>query len=307
MAKTKRPGSQLYTPELEIVDKSLGSLRYLEHGWPSNLCRWHSHEEYELHLIVQTHGKVFIGDYIGTFTPASLYLVGPFVPHNWVSNADQPAVKLRDMLVQFRHDSLVDASIHYPELQELEPLLDEAVFGIEFVGFDAEYARDRLASIRDNRGMRNLLTFFEFMLELAAWPKRRSLAARPSLQTETAHSSRISHVVDYVLNNYSESLSQNYAAEIAQMHPSAFSRFFQRSTGNRFTEFITQIRIGHACELLMQTDQRIADIAEDVGFNSVANFNRHFQRVKGMQPREYRLQARGSLAERQLRGEPAAA
>jgi hypothetical protein len=44
------------TPEFEIVEK-LESIRYLEHGWPTDLCRWHLHEEYELHLILNTSGK----------------------------------------------------------------------------------------------------------------------------------------------------------------------------------------------------------------------------------------------------------
>ena len=68
------------TPELEhdfVRDPNLGYepegsygyVRCLEHGFPNPLVRWHYHEEYELHLIVQTHGKVFVGDYIGQFEP----------------------------------------------------------------------------------------------------------------------------------------------------------------------------------------------------------------------------------------------
>ena len=64
-------------PEIEFVDRSTRSIRYLEHGWPTDLCRWHSHEEYELHFIVETRGKAFVGDYIGDFGPGALYLTGP--------------------------------------------------------------------------------------------------------------------------------------------------------------------------------------------------------------------------------------
>ena len=71
-------------PEFEIVDKG-ETIRYLEHGWPTPLCRWHAHEEYELHLVLRTSGKVFVGDYVGQFTPGSLFLTGPNLPHNWVT------------------------------------------------------------------------------------------------------------------------------------------------------------------------------------------------------------------------------
>ena len=65
------------TPQFEFVDRAGESIRYLEHGWPTDLCRWHSHPEYELHLILETQGKVFVGDYIGEFVPGTLFLIGP--------------------------------------------------------------------------------------------------------------------------------------------------------------------------------------------------------------------------------------
>ena len=62
-------------PEFEYVDSASETIRYLEHGWPTELCRWHSHEVYELHLIVATRGKAFVGDYIGEFKPARFFLL----------------------------------------------------------------------------------------------------------------------------------------------------------------------------------------------------------------------------------------
>ena len=94
-------------PEIEKVDRSTRSIRYLQHGWPSDLCRWHAHEEYELHLVVETRGKVFVGDYIGDFKAGDLFMTGPNLPHNWIT--DQvwaETVEIRDMLIQFSHESV---------------------------------------------------------------------------------------------------------------------------------------------------------------------------------------------------------
>lgn len=87
-----------------------GSLRYLEHGIPTPLVRWHQHEECELHLIVETRGKLFVGDYIGHFEPGNLVLTGPRLPHNWISS-DGPdeVVHLRDMVLQFSETPLRQA------------------------------------------------------------------------------------------------------------------------------------------------------------------------------------------------------
>ncbi|MBF2735980.1 MAG: helix-turn-helix domain-containing protein [Betaproteobacteria bacterium AqS2] len=285
-------------PELEIVDKSLGSVRYLEHGWPTELCRWHAHEEYELHLMLATHGKAFIGDFIGEFGPGSLYLVGPRLPHNWVTSTGKQ-VAVRDMLCQFHHDAWAAAAAAYPELRELGGLLADAAKGVEFVGYPAAQAKARLRQLRDAEGLKRLLLLLELLAELAAWPRRCVLSV---LEPAVAASGQeeFSHVIEHIMRNYTGELSMGTVAEIAGLGPSAFSRRFQRVTGNRFSDFVARVRVGHACALLMESDAKVADIAPRVGFNNLANFNRQFLHHKGVAPSEYRLLARARLAERQL-------
>ena len=72
------------------------------------------------------------------------------------------------------------------------------------------------------------------------------------------------------------------------MSESRFSRFFHRATGNTYTDFVNQVRINRACQLLMSSDRYIASISYEVGFNSVANFNRRFLEIKGVTPSEFR-------------------
>jgi AraC-like DNA-binding protein len=74
------------------------------------------------------------------------------------------------------------------------------------------------------------------------------------------------------------------------MTESRFSRFFRRATGNTFTDFVNHVRINRACQFLMESDRQITNIAYDVGFNNIANFNRRFLDIKGMTPREFRRQ-----------------
>ena len=54
------------------------------------------------------------------------------------------------------------------------------------------------------------------------------------------------------------------------------------------TEYVTQLRIGNACALLINTDHAISLIADEVGYENLANFNRHFKRIKGQTPRSFR-------------------
>ncbi len=276
-------------PEFEIVD-TVQTIRYLEHGWPSSLCRWHLHEEYELHLILNTSGKVFVGDYVGRFTPGSLFLTGPSLPHNWVTEkSETETVLLRDMLIQFNHDTIVQAWSAFPELKELNYLLESSRSGIEFKGYDPELAKSYLASIRDSSGMVRLMHFLHFMQELNKWPQKASLSLtqlKPALSLDDQN--LVHEIVQYVTENYQNQIALPDVAAIAHMSESAFSRYFMKTTGNRFSDFVARIRIGRACTLLCETDDNISTIAFSSGFNNIANFNRQFIKLKGMTPRQYR-------------------
>ena len=276
---------------------SYGYVRCLEHGFPNPLVRWHYHEEYELHLIVRTRGKVFVGDYIGHFEPGHLVLTGPRLPHNWIStDVAAEGVAVRDRVLQFSDAPLRDAAELIPELAEALPLLERARHGIEFFGL-SERARERFESIKRARGLPRFAEFIEFLGELAASADYRLLST-VQLQSfdDDAGLARISGIVDYLSEHYRESFSMAELCQRVDMTESSFSRYFRRATGNSFTDFVNRLRINKACQLLMDTDRRVTDISYEVGFNNVANFNRRFLEIKGVTPSEFRRQADSRFA-----------
>ncbi|MGR3468975.1 MAG: helix-turn-helix domain-containing protein [Shimia sp.] len=285
-------------PEFEFVDQVSQSVRYLEHGWPTDLCRWHAHEVYELHLITATTGRAFVGEHIGAFTPGALYLVGPNLPHNWVTDDIGPdqAVPLRDMLVQFSAQSMAAMTAAFPEMREFDDLLQRASGGVEFVGFDLSRAQTHLAAIRDASGAERILRFLTLLHAVNAHPEQRVLSGQAVAFPSFADTGRgIAEVVDHITQNFAEDITLDEAAAMAALSASAFSRRFQRQTGTKFTEFVTKVRVGHACAMLQATDAKVATICHEVGFRNLANFNRHFLKVKGMTPSAYRDLIRAEL------------
>ncbi|MEO1138424.1 MAG: AraC family transcriptional regulator [Pseudomonadota bacterium] len=289
----------LLTPEFEFVDRTTESIRYLEHGWPTDLCRWHSHEEYELHLIVETRGKAFVGDYIGSFAPGALFLTGPNLPHNWITDriGECAPVALRDMLVQFNQENIDRLKNAFPEFRALDEMLRNSFGGIEFLNFDLSVARMHFAAIRDAHGADRIVKFLDFLLAVNMHPEQKRLSGHkavfPDIQAKT---SGIADVVDHITTNFAEDISLKDAACLAHMSPTAFSRNFPKLTGCRFSEFVTKVRIGQACSMLQGTDEKIATICHEVGFRNLANFNRHFLKVKDMTPSAYRTLTRSELA-----------
>ncbi|MDE0784525.1 MAG: AraC family transcriptional regulator [Planktomarina sp.] len=287
----------IIVPKLEVVDRTIRSIRYLEHGWPSELCRWHSHEEYELHLIVESRGKAFVGDYIGEFESGFLYLTGPNLPHNWITDDDKSiTLSLRDMLVQFSHESVEKLASGFPEFAEVSKMLMMAKSGVLFEGFNATFARGHMESIRDHQGPERILAFIRFLVRLNEHAEKRILSVAKLVQPAGGSKhAPIGLVVDYITTNFKEEFSLTQAAQMANLTEATFSRNFITVTGHRFVEFLTRVRIGKACGLLYSTDNMIMSICFQAGFNNIANFNRHFLKIKGMTPTAYRETARQDL------------
>ncbi|MEY3549781.1 MAG: HTH-type transcriptional regulator YesS [Pseudomonadota bacterium] len=281
------------SPELGYeAPNEVGFVRCLAHGFPTPLARWHCHDEYELHLITATSGKVFVGDWIGPFQPGQLVLTGPRLPHNWVT-MDMPegGVAERDLAIQFAHPPLLLASQTIPELKEVMPLLARARHGIEFFGM-SDLALSHWHKVKSHHGMRRFTAFCEFLCDLAACNDYRLLSSAP-LQSDDDDASL--DVINRVVNRITDQLADNHsatalAAELG-MSESRFSRFFRKATGNTFTDFVNRVRISRACQLLMDTEQPISHICYEVGFNSAANFNRRFLEIKGMTPSDFRRQS----------------
>ncbi len=288
------PASSLNDLEYEITDRSTEAIRYLEHGFPCDLVRWHHHEECELHLIVETQGKVFVGDYIGTFEPGQLILTGPHVPHNWISHMEgsQPC-ELRDMAIHFQQSVIKQVSNLMPELRNLEPLFERARSGIAFLDIPLSESKQEFTAIRDSQGVERVANFFKLINRLAKCSDYQLLSTvqmQSSADEQTLE--RINVVVDYVMDNFEQSITVLDVAQLVNMSETHFSRFFRKATGLRFVAFLNRIRIQRACELLSYSDEQITAISYTVGYNTLANFNRQFQELKGATPREYRSASR---------------
>jgi len=287
-------------PQFEVVDRSNRSIRYLEHGWPTDLCRWHAHEEYELHLIVETRGKAFVGNFIGNFEPGSLFLTGPNLPHNWVTDSvSTEKIEIRDMLVQFSQESFEKLAEGFPEFGGIRKMLDLAASGILFKGFNPTFARGHMEAIRDNTGPERILAFIRFLVRLNEHAEKVTLSETKLVNADgNSKYARIGNIIDHILENFDVDLNAVDAAEMAGMSLTTFGRNFSSVTGHSFVEFVNRVRIGQACGMLYASDDQVTSICFDVGFKNVANFNRHFLKIKGMTPSVYRETARKQLSDK---------
>lgn len=93
----------------------------------------------------------------------------------------------------------------------------------------------------------------------------------------------------YILENYEKQISLHNLAEHLSINPNYLSELFKKYSGMNFLAYLTQIRMLNAKTLLANTDKKIYEIGEEVGYQETVSFTRAFIRYEGISPRQYRV------------------
>jgi len=156
-----------------------------------------------------------------------------------------------------------------------------------------------MEAIRDNIGPERILAFIRFLVRLNEHAEKVTLSETKLVNVDgNSKYARIGNIIDHILENFDVDLNAVDAADMAGMSLTTFGRNFSSVTGHSFVEFVNRVRIGQACGMLYASDDQVTSICFDVGFKNVANFNRHFLKIKGMTPSIYRETARKQLSDK---------
>ncbi len=254
---------------------------------------WHYHPEYEIMFMVGSRGKRFIGDNISYYNEGDLFVIGPNLPHTWYS---PPGVLGKRqfheaILIQFRENFAGLNVKEVPELMAVQQLFNEAARGLQIRGETRRKVIPKILAMEKSDGLERLINLLSILGILARAGKQDK---QPLSSIEFTHplqpkeQSRIDKVCTFINENYKKPLRLKDVASIANMSTTAFSRFFKKSTGKTFINYVNELRIGWACKLLIETEMTVAEIAYEVGFNNLSNFNRRFFERHRMSPRRYR-------------------
>lgn len=289
-------------PDLELVHIRKGeSFAAWKHGYPFRTVRWHYHPEYEIHLVVDTSGKFYMGDFIGDFGPGQLIMTGPNLPQNWISDVeDNEIVPVRSLIIQFTDSFIEDACAAMPEMQAIRPLLDRCHRGLLFDDATSRTLRPLMEQLIEARGLQRLSLFWQILDILAAAPEPEVLASLSyELDVSDIESCGVNRAIAYLREHLTEPVDESELADLVGQSTSAFSRAFKRHTGTTLVRYKNQLRIDLACRLLLDSEEiKVAEICYEVGFSNLSNFNRHFLKFKGMSPSQFRttFAANGALA-----------
>ncbi len=258
---------------------------------------WHYHPEFELTLTVGSRGVRFVGDHVERYDDGDLVLLGPNLPHAWQSEALAGDARLhRAIVCWFTRDWMEGLMALMPEYGNLARLAEAAGRGLEFDAETVARLRPRLLALGALSAARQVLELQAILLDLAAAPALPLASGEISVSENPRDRERMRRVLTWLHEHYREPLRLAPLSAIAHLTGSQLQRVFKRSTRMSLSQYVTQLRIGRACQMLVQTDLPMSHIAAECGFSDTAHFARQFRAAKGLPPMRYRREFKSSAS-----------
>lgn len=252
----------------------------------------HNHEVYELNFVENAAGvRRIAGDSSEIIGNYDLVLItSPDLEHVWEQNTCT-SKEIREITIQFKFGlDEEDVLFEKTPFLSIRNMLKEAQKGLAFPLPAIMKVYNLLTSISsiDDR-FEALLQFLRILHILSIQDGAHALATSAYAKVKIEDDSRrVLKVKNYINENYMYEIKLETLADIANMSQSAFSRFFKLHTGRTLSDYIIDTRLGYATRMLLDTQDSIANISFNCGYNNLSNFNRLFKRKKGCSPSEFR-------------------
>jgi AraC-like DNA-binding protein/mannose-6-phosphate isomerase-like protein (cupin superfamily) len=246
---------------------------------------WHYHPQFELTYILSGRGIRYVGNGFEYFEEGDLVLLGPNLPHCWKNTGKQRGKS--GAIVVHWDNNLLGKNNH--EFDPIIKLFSKAQQGVKYLPGFSKRIKEKLLGMLKQSSFERLMTLFSILNELATQGDCQTLstiAVDASLRNYDHQ--RINTVYQFVRKNYREKVTLTQIASEVHMSEEAFSRFFSKMMNKPFFTFLNEYRINAACQLLIETDQPVSDVAIASGFETLPFFYRQFGKFKNLSPKKYR-------------------
>jgi len=252
--------------------------------------RWHYHAEVELIVFHHGSGTQFVGDHIKRFQPGDIILVGSNLPHYWRYDDihfEQEGT-VHSTVIHFSENFWGDTFLSLPETKPIRSLLEKARRGILVSARDEEGIPSLIRKILSAEGVGRIIALMECLSAFAASDSLQTLSSigfRPDYSE--SENDRINAIYDYTFRHFTAKIYLGEVAAVAGLVPNSFCRYFKSRTGKTYTQFLTEIRVGHACKLLLDNRISIKQLCYESGFNNFTCFHKNFRLITGKTPQSY--------------------
>lgn len=250
------------------------------------------HAELELIYFKQGAGTQYIGDNVSTFQDGDVVLVGSNLPHYWrFANSffEDGASPVDVRVVHFSQHFLGNHFLDLPENSEIKEVIERSKRGLQIKG----NARGRIGTIleqlSDAEGSQRILLMLKALTTISSeqhCDELSSVAIRPA-PCSTDENERLQAVLDYSTKYFKRKITLEEIADIANISPSSFCRYFKSRTRKTYSRYLIELRVGYACRLLTETNTCLKRLCFESGFNNFTSFHKYFKIITGRSPMVY--------------------
>ncbi|CAN5790116.1 AraC family transcriptional regulator [soil metagenome] len=253
---------------------------------------WHYHPEIELLFMKKSAGSWLIGDHIEYYKIGDVVIIGANLPHTFRHEemyTTGGAKAGEAICVKFLPEIFGSVFLNLPEAKQIKELLIKCSCGIKLTG----KIRDRVAAAIEKMLTftpgKKLICLLSILEEIAEIKNHQLLSSKGFMQLPGDRDrDRIKLVFDFTFAYYHKKITIDTVADLLNMTPQSFCRFFKSRTKKTYIEFLMEVRIGSVCRLLIEDEKTVAEISYECGYNTISHFNQQFKYITGKKPLEYK-------------------
>jgi len=257
------------------------------------LSSWHYHPEIELLLIKRSSGTCLIGDFVGPFKNNDVYLLGSNLPHTfrherkYLHRTDEKIGE--SVVVLFQQELWGNYFLNLPETQCLLRLLESARLGLRIKGESRRKVAKIIEEMMNESPTKRMIHLLSALEIIASTQEYETISSNGFFhEVNSLDKSRINKIFEYTFNNFQHKILVEDVAALIAMGKHSFCRYFKAKTKKTYLDFLIEVRIGHACRLLVEQDLNVAEIGYACGYNNISHFYHQFKTITNKHPLEYR-------------------
>jgi AraC-like DNA-binding protein len=258
------------------------------------LSNWHYHPELELVLIIKGAGTRMVGDSMENFQDGDVVLLGSNLPHHWrhedkfVQSPDTTGA--RALVLHFYDNFWGKEFLELPEMRDIRNLFETAKQGLKIRGKSKKTVTGLLEEMQDAPAGRQLINLLCILDAIVRGKEYGLLSSKGFAFLPPAHgdTDKINKVYEFTFKNYNRKIHIQELADLMHLSRQSFCRYFKKKTRKTYFQFLTEVRIGQACRILIENVKSVSEICYACGYNNPSNFNQQFKMITNKTPVQYK-------------------
>jgi AraC-like DNA-binding protein len=253
----------------------------------------HRHAETQITWILKGEGNLIAGNYMQPFKSGDVYIIGANQPHLFKSDPEYfdetSGKKIHSLTLFLNPNGLLKSIIDLPEMKGIKSFLKSTTHGLKASASEQQKIAHAMHDVKQKRYGERLAAFIQLLHMISGIKDWKTLS---TVGTEYSFSEmeglRMNDVFQYTVEHYTENISLDKIASVANLTPQAFCRYFKKHTRKTYVTFLNEVRVSEACKKILEGSfGNISSVAYQTGFNNVVTFNRIFKKIVKKSPSQY--------------------